>query len=100
LKVILMSATLNANLFSEYFDNCPTIHIPGLTFPVEELYLEDVLALTGVRVDPGQQPQQGQGFGRGRGGGGGRGRGGFSTGNRREKVEAQNYKHQMVPLIK
>lgn len=29
LKIILMSATLNANLFSEYFYNCPTIHIPG-----------------------------------------------------------------------
>lgn len=29
LKIILMSATLNANLFSDYFYNCPTIHIPG-----------------------------------------------------------------------
>uniref|UniRef100_A0A672ZPM5 Putative ATP-dependent RNA helicase DHX57 n=1 Tax=Sphaeramia orbicularis TaxID=375764 RepID=A0A672ZPM5_9TELE len=28
LKIILMSATLNANLFSEYFYNCPTVHIP------------------------------------------------------------------------
>lgn len=29
LKVILMSATLNAELFSQYFNNCPNIHIPG-----------------------------------------------------------------------
>lgn len=29
LKIILMSATLNANLFSEYFYNCPSVHIPG-----------------------------------------------------------------------
>lgn len=29
LKVILMSATLNAELFSQYFNNCPSIHIPG-----------------------------------------------------------------------
>lgn len=29
MKIILMSATLNANLFSEYFYNCPTVHIPG-----------------------------------------------------------------------
>lgn len=29
LKIILMSATLNASLFSEYFYNCPTVHIPG-----------------------------------------------------------------------
>lgn len=29
LKIILMSATLNADLFSQYFHSCPTIHIPG-----------------------------------------------------------------------
>lgn len=29
LKIILMSATLNANLFSEYFYDCPAVHIPG-----------------------------------------------------------------------
>ncbi|KAM9007192.1 ATP-dependent DNA/RNA helicase DHX36 isoform 2-T2 [Ara ararauna] len=43
LKVILMSATLNAEKFSEYFDNCPMIHIPGFTFPVVEYLLEDVI---------------------------------------------------------
>uniref|UniRef100_A0A7N6BD27 ATP-dependent DNA/RNA helicase DHX36 n=1 Tax=Anabas testudineus TaxID=64144 RepID=A0A7N6BD27_ANATE len=44
LKVILMSATLNAEKFSKYFgNNCPMIHIPGLTFPVEEFLLEDVV---------------------------------------------------------
>lgn len=32
LKIILMSATLNANLFSEYFYDCPSVHIPG-TYP-------------------------------------------------------------------
>ncbi|KAK9505930.1 hypothetical protein O3M35_009886 [Rhynocoris fuscipes] len=42
LKVILMSATLNADQFSRYFNNCPTVHIPGFTFPVREFYLEDV----------------------------------------------------------
>ncbi|MGH0141482.1 UNVERIFIED_CONTAM: hypothetical protein FKN15_021449 [Acipenser sinensis] len=29
LRIILMSATLNAELFSQYFYNCPTINIPG-----------------------------------------------------------------------
>lgn len=29
LKIILMSATLNAHLFSDYFFSCPSIHIPG-----------------------------------------------------------------------
>ncbi|KAA8518450.1 hypothetical protein F0562_015924 [Nyssa sinensis] len=43
IRLILMSATINADLFSKYFGNAPTIHIPGLTFPVAELFLEDVL---------------------------------------------------------
>ncbi|PPE01629.1 hypothetical protein GOBAR_DD01346 [Gossypium barbadense] len=46
LRLILMSATINADLFSKYFGNAPTIHIPGLTFPVAELFLEDVLQKT------------------------------------------------------
>uniref|UniRef100_A0A672GRL0 RNA helicase n=1 Tax=Salarias fasciatus TaxID=181472 RepID=A0A672GRL0_SALFA len=46
LKVILMSATLNAEKFSKYFGNCPMIHIPGLTFPVEEFLLEDIVEMT------------------------------------------------------
>ena len=29
LRVVLMSATLNAELFSNYFFNAPVIHIPG-----------------------------------------------------------------------
>jgi ATP-dependent RNA helicase DHX36 len=29
LKVILMSATLNATLFSSYFEQAPTVEIPG-----------------------------------------------------------------------
>uniref|UniRef100_A0A8D0L149 ATP-dependent DNA/RNA helicase DHX36 n=1 Tax=Sphenodon punctatus TaxID=8508 RepID=A0A8D0L149_SPHPU len=43
MKVILMSATLNAEKFSDYFDNCPMIHIPGFTYPVVEYLLEDVI---------------------------------------------------------
>ncbi|KAM7505061.1 hypothetical protein LguiB_003965 [Lonicera macranthoides] len=46
LRLILMSATINADLFSKYFGDAPTIHIPGLTFPVAELFLEDVLEKT------------------------------------------------------
>ncbi|XP_022089221.1 ATP-dependent RNA helicase DHX36-like [Acanthaster planci] len=46
LKLILMSATLNAELFSTYFDGCPMANIPGFTFPVEEYWLEDVLQMT------------------------------------------------------
>ena len=32
LRVVLMSATLNAQLFSEYFFDAPVIHIPGTIF--------------------------------------------------------------------
>jgi len=35
LKVVLMSATLDAESFSEYFNNSPMISIPGRTFPVQ-----------------------------------------------------------------
>ncbi|XP_010778796.1 ATP-dependent RNA helicase DHX36-like, partial [Notothenia coriiceps] len=49
LKVILMSATLNAEKFSKFFENCPVIHIPGLTFPVEEFLLEDIVEMTSYR---------------------------------------------------
>lgn len=44
LKVILMSATLNSDKFAKYFNNCEMMHIPGYTYPVQEYYLEDVLA--------------------------------------------------------
>lgn len=43
LKVILMSATLNAKLFSDYFNGVPVLDIPGRTFPVEQLFLEDII---------------------------------------------------------
>ncbi|CAI5532993.1 unnamed protein product, partial [Closterium sp. Naga37s-1] len=50
LKLVLMSATLNADLFSHYFSGAPTLHIPGFTYPVRSYFLEDVLELTGHEV--------------------------------------------------
>jgi len=38
LKLIITSATLDAEKFSTYFNNCPIFTIPGRTFPVEILY--------------------------------------------------------------
>ncbi|KAK3391243.1 ATP-dependent RNA helicase DHX8 [Podospora didyma] len=38
MKVIVTSATLDADKFSEYFNSCPIFTIPGRTFPVEILY--------------------------------------------------------------
>lgn len=39
LKVVLMSATIEASLFSNYMGGCPCLHIPGRTHPVQVLYL-------------------------------------------------------------
>jgi len=46
IRLVLMSATINAESFSKYFGDAPMIHIPGFTFPVKELFLEDVLETT------------------------------------------------------
>lgn len=43
IKIILMSATLQADTISRYFGNCPTLHIEGKMYPVQELFLEDVI---------------------------------------------------------
>ncbi|THD26093.1 ATP-dependent RNA helicase DHX36 [Fasciola hepatica] len=46
LRIILMSATLNADRFSAYFGNCPKLDVPGRLYPVETFFLEDVLRMT------------------------------------------------------
>jgi ATP-dependent RNA helicase DHX8/PRP22 len=38
MKLIVTSATLDAEKFSAYFFSCPIFTIPGRTFPVEVLY--------------------------------------------------------------
>jgi len=38
LKIIVMSATLDAGKFQDYFDGAPLLTIPGRTFPVEIFY--------------------------------------------------------------
>ena len=38
LKIIVMSATLDAGKFQNYFDNCPLMNVPGRTHPVEIFY--------------------------------------------------------------
>nr|GFB67958.1 DExH-box ATP-dependent RNA helicase DExH7, chloroplastic isoform X1 [Tanacetum cinerariifolium] len=42
LKVILMSATVDSQLFSHYFGDCPVIHAQGRTHPVTTHFLEDI----------------------------------------------------------
>jgi len=68
IKVILMSATVDAELFAAYFEstrqhpqqsqhpqqrtqqNLPIVSIPGFAYPVTEFYLEDVLEMTGITM--------------------------------------------------
>lgn len=41
LKLVITSATLDADKFATYFNNCPIFTIPGRTYPVEVLYTKD-----------------------------------------------------------
>ena len=49
LRVILMSATVNAEQFSRYLDGAPILTVPGRTYPVKTLFLEDAIETTGYR---------------------------------------------------
>lgn len=51
-KVVLMSATINTELFAAYFTettaegvkvDCPALHVPGRSFPVKEIFLPDIM---------------------------------------------------------
>jgi ATP-dependent RNA helicase DHX29 len=46
-----MSATLDADKISSYFDGCPVLQVPGRTFPVEVMYLEDAVEITKWKID-------------------------------------------------
>ncbi|WFC93979.1 RNA helicase [Malassezia brasiliensis] len=52
LKVVLMSATLDAGRISDYFGGCPMLQVPGRTFPVDEYYLEDVVEMCEYKPEP------------------------------------------------
>ena len=55
--LVAMSATVNAELFKNYFEGhlhttCPVVEIPGRTFPVTEYRLEDAIEATGYVCEP------------------------------------------------
>jgi ATP-dependent RNA helicase DHX36 len=83
-----MSATLNAERFSEYLGGCPTTHIPGFTHPVRDLFLEEVLAEVQYDIPAGGDGGSG-GYGGGGGGGGGGGRGRMDRAERAKRRERQ-----------
>lgn len=52
LKVVLMSATIDTKIFSNYFHSpVAHIHIEGRTFPINDYYLDDVLERTNFRIE-------------------------------------------------
>uniref|UniRef100_A0A665UX18 ATP-dependent RNA helicase DHX29 n=1 Tax=Echeneis naucrates TaxID=173247 RepID=A0A665UX18_ECHNA len=51
LQLILMSATVDCDKFSNYFNRCPVINIPGRTFPVEVFHMEDIVEQTGYVLE-------------------------------------------------
>lgn len=53
LKVILMSATVDSERLSAYFGGCPTISVPGRTFPVDVRFLEDAVQLCNYTLEDG-----------------------------------------------
>lgn len=57
LRVVLMSATVQHDLFSKYFENCPVLSIHGRTFPVHAHDLTEVLGVMGKHRSQAQQLQ-------------------------------------------
>ncbi|KIR55599.1 DEAH box polypeptide 36 [Cryptococcus gattii Ru294] len=51
LKVVLMSATVDAEKISAFFGDCPFMSVPGRTFPVTVQFLEDAVELAGWHID-------------------------------------------------
>ena len=49
LKVIIASATLDAEKFSSYFNNCPVLNVPGRIFPVDIYHstMKQIMTTTG-----------------------------------------------------
>ncbi|WCJ18473.1 RNA helicase family protein [Euphorbia peplus] len=50
LKVILMSATVDSNLYSHYFGHCPVLTAKGRTHPVTNYFLEDIYESINYRL--------------------------------------------------
>lgn len=50
LKVVFMSASMDASLFSRYFNNCPIVSVSGRCYPVRDYYLEDICDEMRIRI--------------------------------------------------
>lgn len=45
-----MSATIESDKIAAYFGGCPVLSVPGRTFPVTSLYLEDAIETTQYQI--------------------------------------------------
>ncbi|XP_063921598.1 ATP-dependent RNA helicase DHX30-like isoform X2 [Zophobas morio] len=45
MKLIIMSATVDVDLFRNYLNHPPVMHIPGFTYPVKSYFLDDLSTL-------------------------------------------------------
>ncbi|KAJ3415050.1 ATP-dependent RNA helicase dhx29 [Chytridiales sp. JEL 0842] len=68
LKVVLMSATAESEMFKGYFEQgmhaanvgglgsvCPVLKVPGRTFPVQAYFIEDAVESTGYVIEAGSE---------------------------------------------
>ncbi|KAG8913919.1 hypothetical protein FRC01_004323 [Tulasnella sp. 417] len=53
LRIVLMSATLDAAKISTYFGGCRMLQVPGRTFPVSVRFLEDAVEYTKWAIEEG-----------------------------------------------
>jgi HrpA-like RNA helicase len=52
LRVIVMSADVDVNVFGDFFGTCPLIDVEGIMFPVQVMYLNEVLRIVNFKVQP------------------------------------------------
>ncbi|KAJ7986937.1 hypothetical protein DPEC_G00333560 [Dallia pectoralis] len=58
LHLVMMSATVDCDKFSAYFNRCPIINVPGRTFSVEVFHLEDIVEETGYVLEKDSEYSQ------------------------------------------
>uniref|UniRef100_H2YB32 RNA helicase n=1 Tax=Ciona savignyi TaxID=51511 RepID=H2YB32_CIOSA len=58
IRVILMSATVETSMFTEYFNNCPVLEVHGRTHPVQEYFMEDCIEMLKFVPPPRTQRQR------------------------------------------
>lgn len=40
IRIVIMSATINAEFFQQYYNNCPLLSIPGVMYNVQTHYID------------------------------------------------------------